>query len=393
MAMADEVYLKLAKFLDRLPGGYPETPDGLEIDILKYCFTPDEAEMAMRLRLFPEPPAVIARRSAKPEAEVSEMLAEMAQKGLIIGLGVGDQCFYMANQFVVGIHEFHVDSIDREYFELVEPYMDYFKDSMTPVKQFRVVPVNSAIDTTGTIASYDQVRSLVKGQSKAAVADCICKKGAALKGEACGKPVETCLVFDYGADLYIRYGKGREITIEQALDIIEQAEREGLVLMPTNSKEIMNICCCCSCCCGVLKLLRMTDRPADHIHSDFSARVDPDSCTLCETCLDRCQIEAIVERDGSMYVDPARCIGCGLCVSTCEQNAMSLVARPSPGTIPENQFHMLTEIARERGVGFGALSPMMKRAKFDKMIKRLPLLYRSGIGRPMANFMAKRGWI
>jgi len=391
--MGDEVYVKLSKFLDKLPAGFPETPDGIEIDILKYLYTLEEAEMAMELRFFPEPASLIAKRIGKPEAQVAGMLDTMLRKGLCYGVSSRGQNFYQAMHYVVGVHEFHVDSMDREYCEMATPYSHYYKESMTPVKQFRVVPVNSAIDTTLTVAPYNQVVDLVKKQDKAAVADCICRKGKSLTHESCGKPQETCLIFGVGADYYIQYGKGKEISIDRALELIRQADESGLVLMPTNSKKIINICCCCSCCCELLALLKMHERPVDQVHADFLARVDSDTCAMCETCLDRCQMEALIERDGSMWVDPLRCIGCGLCVPTCEQGAVSLVSRPSPLPVPANNFHMLAEIAKERGVGFGKLSPMMKMTDGEQLNKILPLLYKSGLGKQMSNFMAWRGWI
>lgn len=391
--MGDDVYVELGKFLDKLPGGFPATPDGREIDMLKYLYTPEEAEMTMELRFFPEPASLIAKRAGKPETEVAGMLATMLQKGLCFGVSSRGQNYYQAMQYVVGVHEFHVDSLDREYYEMALPYTHYYKDSMTPVKQFRVVPVHSAIDTKLAVAPYNQIVDLVKEQNKAAVTDCICRKGKSLIDRSCGKPQETCLTFGIGADYYIQYGKGKEISIDRALELVQQADESGLVLMPTNSKNIINICCCCTCCCDLLALLKMHERPAEQVHADFLTRVDPDSCAMCETCLDRCQMEALIERDGSMWVDPVRCIGCGLCVSTCEQGAVSLVSRPSPLPVAENNFHMLAEIAKERGVGFGKLSPMMKRTNGEQLSKMLPLLYKSGLGKQMSNFMAKRGWI
>ena len=38
-----DVYENLRAHLDRLPAGFPRTPTGLEIRILKRLFTPDEA--------------------------------------------------------------------------------------------------------------------------------------------------------------------------------------------------------------------------------------------------------------------------------------------------------------------------------------------------------------
>ncbi len=56
-----DVYKKLAKHLDNLPGGYPATESGVEIRILKRLFTDQEAEIAMSLTMIPEPSSAVAR--------------------------------------------------------------------------------------------------------------------------------------------------------------------------------------------------------------------------------------------------------------------------------------------------------------------------------------------
>ena len=43
-AMGEDVYLKLREFMNTLPAGYPSTPSGVEIRILKKLFSPEEAE-------------------------------------------------------------------------------------------------------------------------------------------------------------------------------------------------------------------------------------------------------------------------------------------------------------------------------------------------------------
>ncbi len=51
-----EVYEKLAEHLDRLPEGYPRTPTGVEIRILRRLFTPEQAVLAQLLALVLEAP-------------------------------------------------------------------------------------------------------------------------------------------------------------------------------------------------------------------------------------------------------------------------------------------------------------------------------------------------
>ena len=61
--MSNDVYRRLAKHLDNLPGGFPPTESGVELRILRRLFTPEEAELAMRLTLIPEEAPVVARRA------------------------------------------------------------------------------------------------------------------------------------------------------------------------------------------------------------------------------------------------------------------------------------------------------------------------------------------
>ena len=83
--MNDDVFRQLADALDRLPNGFPSTPTGLEIRILKKIFTPEEAEWAVRLTPNWEPVDEIAARLGLPEKEVIAALKPMAARGLIWG--------------------------------------------------------------------------------------------------------------------------------------------------------------------------------------------------------------------------------------------------------------------------------------------------------------------
>jgi len=56
----------------------------------------------------------------------------------------------------------------------------------------------------------------------------------------------------------------------------------------------------------------------------FVARIDVEACIGCETCLERCQMEALSMEDEHAVVNEKRCIGCGLCVSTCPSGALAL---------------------------------------------------------------------
>ena len=82
--MEQEIYSRLAKHLDNLPGGFPPTESGVELRILKRLFTPEEAELAVYLTLIPEETQVIAGRAGSPPDETARRLEETAKKGLIL---------------------------------------------------------------------------------------------------------------------------------------------------------------------------------------------------------------------------------------------------------------------------------------------------------------------
>jgi len=350
--MAEDVYIQLREFLDRMPGGYPESETGVELRILKKLFTPEEAEVAILLQAFPEPVSAIAARTGRAEDELRPLFDAMGDAGSIMRLRIGEESYYMAINFVVGIFEFHLKSVDREFAELMEEYaptMDHFMGTVK-TKQMRVIPVDAAIDNSLQIADYDSIRETVKRQQVLGVADCICRVEQGALDNPCKRPLETCFVFGVGAQYYIDNGLGRSITQEECLEMLDKAEEAALVLCPSNTQDIYHVCSCCSCCCGVLRGLKSYDRPADHASSTYRAVIDADLCTCCATCMERCQMEAITPGDEFMEVGEARCIGCGLCVPTCPQEAVSLLVKTDVLVPPANMIEMGLQITRERGL-------------------------------------------
>jgi len=350
--MAEDVYVRLREFLDNMPGGYPESDSGVELRILEKFFTPEQAEMTMHLTPMPEAVSAIAERAGMDEEEAAELLETLAKEGNIMRIRAGEQTYYMAISFVVGIYEFHLKAMDREFAEMMEEYHPYLARMWSTLEtgQLRVVPVGSAIENVHQVETYDRIRDLVNEHDLFATADCICRKEQEVLGHRCERPMESCLTFGVGAQWYIDNGLGREISKEECLEILDKAEEAALVVAPSNAQAFVNVCTCCSCCCNMLKGLRTFERPADHAGSSFQAKIDPDICTACGTCLERCQIEAIIEGDDFNEVDLVRCIGCGLCVSTCPAEAIEMVAKAEAKTPPANIIARDMQVAAERGL-------------------------------------------
>jgi NAD-dependent dihydropyrimidine dehydrogenase PreA subunit len=349
-----EIYEKLAKHLDNLPAGYPSTTSGVELRILKRLFTPEEADIAMTLTMLPEPVAAIAERTGRDEAQLADALEKMAGKGLIFRVSKRGLNLYSAAQFVVGIWEYHLNSLDEGLVRDVNEYMPTLLQKgwlSVTTKQLRVVPVSKSISAGMAVTPYEAAEAIISAQSKIVVSACICRKEQKLVGKGCDKPQEVCLSFGGGAYYYEQNGLGRAIDRTEALQILKAGVAAGLVLQPGNQQKPMNICMCCGCCCGILKNLKTLDKPALAVHTNYYAQVDEALCTACEACVERCQMDAITV-ETTARVNPDRCIGCGLCVTDCPSEAMRLKqkAADSQYVPPRNVFETYMNIARERGL-------------------------------------------
>ncbi len=345
-------YKKLARHLDKLPEGYPETETGIELRILKRLFTVEEAKLAVGLTMMPEPVDKIAKRLQMTPDVLGPVLAAMSKKGLIFRISKTGNPLYMAAQFVVGIWEYHVNDLDEGLINDFNEYAPYLMNKMWhthKTKQLRVIPVSSKISGGATIMPYEEAEQIIKNQSKIVVAPCICRTEHKMVGKGCDNPIGVCLSFGTGAYYYEENGLGKSISREKALETLQKGIAAGLVLQPGNSKKPQNICMCCGCCCQVLKNLNKMDKPAMAVNSNWFARVDEESCTACEVCVERCHMNAI-EIDDVARVNTDRCIGCGVCVSGCEFEAISLMDKDASEkwVPPENVVETYIHIARER---------------------------------------------
>jgi len=350
--MAGDVYVRLREYLDALPAGFPETPTGVEIKILKKMFTPEQAELTVKLSKHPESAADIARRTNMDEADVADRLEEMAQKGLIFRVWEGDRRFYHAFHFLVGLYEFQVNRLDREFCELFEAYLPYFYVSMAgQTGQMRVIPVASSLGDESTIAPYNRVRSMIDNETLFAVTNCICRQEQGLLGNECKKPKEVCLMFGKFAQFYIDNDNARQLTKKEVHGILDHAEANGLVLSPTNTQRPEAICCCCACCCPTLRGIKMMSNPGEIMSSGYHSRIDGDQCTGCGECIDVCPMDAIEDVDGSSEVKTERCIGCGLCADRCPVEAISMKERDEKRAAPVPTLDdLLAKISLERGL-------------------------------------------
>jgi ferredoxin len=353
---SEDLYRKLQQHLDRMPVGFPATKSGVEIKILKQLFTPEEAEVALALGVLPESARTIHKRieSQLTLEELTQKLDEMGRKGIIQRLPVGAENVYGKLIFAVGIYERQVHRLTPELERNSQQYgQEAFFEAFHSKKttQMRIVPVNTKIQVERSVASYDDLRAYVQSSpGPFARMTCICRHGKELLGEKCKQTSldDNCLTFGLGAHIMVEQGAARFISREEMLELVNSADKEGLVLQPENTQNPLFVCCCCGCCCNVLVSAKRFSRPAEYFSSNFCAKVDQDACTACGLCAARCQMDAISMQNDRAEVDPAHCIGCSLCVTTCPAGALRLEENESKRVPPDHTQALYVQLLRER---------------------------------------------
>jgi electron transport complex protein RnfB len=281
------------------------------------------------------------------------------ERGQIFGVALGDVKIFKMVPWAIGIYEFQLHRMDREFAELCEEYNRSFAQQFfgTKPQLMRVIPVEEEISERKETLPFDRVSAIIEKGESFAVSDCICRKEQHLLGKGCDKPLEACLAIAPVPGVFDDYHWGRSISKEEARELLRKAEEAGLVHQALNVEEgQFFICNCCGCCCGVLRAVNEFEID-DGIYSNYYAEIDPDYCSCCGICADeRCQVNAIEEKEDSYTVIRNKCIGCGLCISTCPSDAIRLFRKEQEEQTdpPRDEKEWFKERGRMRGVDFSA---------------------------------------
>jgi len=336
----DSPYRLLASRLDDLPNGFPPAEDESDLRLLAKIFLPEEAALAARLLPELESIQEIAARLGRDLREVTTLLREMAKKGQV-AVGKNDQgrLAFGLMPFVVGIYEAQASRIDAELAQLFEAYFQTAFNQVLKVKPqvHRVIPVRESIHNNLEVRPYESVSELVEQAQSWGVMDCICRKQKMLIGEACGHPLDVCMVLSDHSGAFTDGGSIRPLSREEAHQTLHRAADAGLVhCVSNNQRELWYICNCCTCSCGILRGMAELGIANVVARSAFVNHVDESRCAACGECVSACQFNAL-ELESVVVVNEIRCVGCGVCVPVCPQDALMLVRRPGEEQPPINE--------------------------------------------------------
>jgi ferredoxin len=148
-----------------------------------------------------------------------------------------------------------------------------------------------------------------------------------------------CLGFGDMVRPYIKYGHARQISKEEALEVIQKVRDRGAIHSVFHEKDDTNqpqvgICNCCWDCCGLLRTYNVGSTPLRYSSFYLARIVDSTKCTGCKKCEKYCPTAAITVTDKKPSIDARKCIGCGQCVHQCFASAVELVENVRTAFLP-----------------------------------------------------------
>lgn len=372
----DPIYRRLQHHLDRQAVGFPKVKSGADVDLLSDLFTPIQAAVALGLSYqFVTVETIFQRKQKIPTeiqspAELTQILESMVSAGLIFFRDRKGMREYALVPLVVGIYEMQLPNLTPTRIKKIDAYLHSLNFELTLIgtkySQMRTIPIEQAISPTHPIQNYNDIRALLQDSAGPfVICKCICREKRAYYGEPCRKTkrTELCLAIGDFAQLTIHNHVGRQISREEAMEIIRQDEAEGLVLQTSGAREPDFICACCSCCCGMLRALKKVPRAAEFWTSYFRAEIDVDVCKTCGLCVNACPMQAIQLGD-RITIKASKCLGCGVCVAKCPAKALRLEPKamaPIPATY--DAFYEELKQAKKGTLGHLIMAIQLKRGK------------------------------
>ena len=306
--MARSAWAKFATYISFHGGLFlgPMNDGAPFVEMFRLLISEEECELGMHIPNKPTSVEKIAEAAKVPVDKAAQLLKHMSQKGACFERITKDgKCFYNITPFIPGFYEFVMtDPETKKNKEVAFQFRRTLNELGVLLRNvsvqggglMKVTPVMKEINAQQKVYSFEDVLTFVNRAHTYSVADCACRTAGKLVGKGCEHPIEgTCMQFDETADYYVRTGRGRYVTKEEAIQILEYTEKSGLVhcAFQVEGKDYTTfICNCCGCACaGLRQINRLDANPMSH--SNFRAKIDNDKCVACGECVTICPMNAV----------------------------------------------------------------------------------------------------
>ena len=310
MAKLRPKIVKLAKIIGGISGVVNKIDENApEYYSMANIVSDDEADIAIAAGLRKERTAgYLAKKVGKTVDEIMPALDNLVYYGIFrrtYSEEAGQDVYFM-QIFAPGILEMMVNNKELmeahpEVGRAFEEYTRLRMQTMGPILPdgyglMRVIPCESAIADNPDADEFEKLSYYLNKYDKFSVSPCSCRASRTSLGDGCGHLDEDmCIQMGKGAEHYIRTGRAREITREEAWEIIKRAEENGLMHDIPNIEEAGDsaaICNCCACACFGLRAGMMFGA-RDAIRSNYVATIDEAKCVACAQCVEVCPGNAL----------------------------------------------------------------------------------------------------
>jgi Na+-translocating ferredoxin:NAD+ oxidoreductase subunit B len=333
-------YIKLAEAMNLRNMTLPSAPIPEFFTLVQELFTPEEAEIACAMPVgYSSIEQIAAKLPGTSIAELAPKLETMADKFVIEIRENNGKKSYELLPFIPGIteltglggfaneHDIKVHKLVMEYIWALEKLAATMPPpEPAPSSATRTVSVEEEVTHRSAVLPLSEVRTLLLNTKDIGAGICMCRRWGDLEKKPCAAPQDNCLVLGQSAIFAMGRNIVKRITSEEAIRRMEAADKAGLIHSYTNDPDhfINLLCNCCQCHCRIIQSIGNAPVPSEIITARYVVEIDEDSCTACETCIERCQMEALKMKDGKLTSNPIRCLGCGLCTSVCPTESLTL---------------------------------------------------------------------
>ena len=290
----------------KLPGGMKE--NHMDFWILDRMLTKDEVIFMLSFKKRRSP------LTTKELAARNHMSEEAAQKVIdhLLWIGILEQnrdnadhhIQYLIPKWVVGSGEYMVEhpTLPDEHPEVATMFNLAPQEPLELAAKLippggagigmHVIPVEKAIEANSESVSVEHLSHWLQKYDTFCTMVCACRKAQRIRGEGVGDiEGQMCIGVGDIAEFLVTSGKDAHyITREQAMEIIERAERKGYVHQITNldgPNRIVGICNCSPGSCYGLRTSQLFNTP-NMSRSAYRAHVDKSKCVACGKCVEVC---------------------------------------------------------------------------------------------------------